>query len=645
MMSDHWKLVANVLGTPVPPEPVVKESPAKDFAASQAAVLQTTSGETAPDGLENAPEKRDPLADLVDRQPDLVVPGFVVPEPTPAPQKPAKRSAWDSLIGVLGLSPTDNDDHPPAGATEPEPITPARETDEYASKAQRGPARPPKRGFGTGLVDSNHEDLPAADDEADFAPVARSQEPRSQEPQAPRRKDSRPRREESRAPREESRAPREESRAPREDRDREPRESRPPREGRQPREDRPERSRRPDSRSESPSDRDRPRSGGRVRQEQPARGPSSRDSGGHPDDDVAIGFGDGIVDWDAEPLDDSMIADDDDSVGFDDAPPSRRPAVRDEDESRGRGRRGGSRQRGQTRDIRAESGRDDADRAEPVTRNRGTTDEDGGETELLGQGKPDLRSRSGRRGQRQQIGAGELESRPPRGDSPRRETPRSDSTRTNRPPASDPPSRSGSAEFDYDDLIDDDLDVALPADGDEPASDAPARPRRRRGRRGRGGADRTTSDRTSSDGTTSDRSSTDRSSTDERPPSRTSPDRAPRRDDDDDLEFSAEIEPELIEVVDDDLDEDIEVDEERVRRSRRRGRGRGGERGGERQSSETSGDSNDAPPSRESGETAAARGRNIPTWLDTVNLLVEPNIERHSRSGPPRPPQNRGGRR
>ena len=120
------------------------------------------------DPLGGNPIPRDPLAEIVIRQPEPVVPGFDVPAPAPVAEKPAKRSAWDTLIGTLGIKP----------ASEPEPFesesiasesaatTLPRPTQyvaasrpfagDVATPSLRDEGRSSKRGlgFGSGLVDS-----------------------------------------------------------------------------------------------------------------------------------------------------------------------------------------------------------------------------------------------------------------------------------------------------------------------------------------------------------------------------------------------------------------------------------------------------------------------------------------------------------
>ena len=92
--------------------------------------------------------------------------------------------------------------------------------------------------------------------------------------------------------------------------------------------------------------------------------------------------------------------------------------------------------------------------------------------------------------------------------------------------------------------------------------------------------------------------------------------------------------------LNDDHEDDEEV--ERIRRGRRRGRGRGASRS----RSEATAEGGELAPVGASDEAVSApKHRNVPTWLDTINLLVDSNIEKHRRSGPPRSSQGRGGRR
>jgi len=177
-----------------------------------------------------------------------------------------------------------------------------------------------------------------------------------------------------------------------------------------------------------------------------------------------------------------------------------------------------------------------------------------------------------------------------------------------------------------DDLFLDDDDAPSDTTATESESkEATGRPRRRRGRRGRGGVGR---DREEKPATGRSVSKDD--------------DLSAFDDDDDDAPFAAELEPKSI---DDQLSDDgREGDDsaEAIRRGRQRGRGRGGESRG-RSEQATPQDSDAAEIS--SASAAPRKHGNVPTWLDTINILVDANIERHRRSGPSRAPQGRGGRR
>jgi len=136
------------------------------------------------------------------------------------------------------------------------------------------------------------------------------------------------------------------------------------------------------------------------------------------------------------------------------------------------------------------------------------------------------------------------------------------------------------------------------------AEDEPRRPRRRRGRRGRGGAAR--EDRPVSEGASEIDDSVD-----------------------DSIDASLEVAP-----FDDDLEDDDEAD--RIRRRSRGGRNRGGRR--EPVAAVADGDSTVVdPPHR--GETSRTepvgdpKARMAPTWLETVSILVDSNIQRRSSGG------------
>ncbi len=701
MMSDHWKSIANLLGTPGPAEPVAKETTKKKV---EAPFLPKMTEETPPN---------DPLAAIVDRKPEPTVPGFDVPPPAPAPEKPAKRSAWDSLIGALGIKTASESDAPLRDETSEAPRSaeaigasglgnsPTMAHDETRPRTRSG------RGFGAGLVDNlDGDDEPAEINAPEPpknlrqptvnvpSPVPPTSSPRRHDsPRRPEERDSTPRSREKRPPRQDDRSSRRNEREP-------------------------------------------------VRREF-----------GRPDDDLLEDDDtvDGILDWGVDTDDDlevtleddfddddlldggDLIDDEDEPVrGKGDSPANRDDSRREGSRPAGRGRRGGARGRGRDRersfepavppaddrleapigwdldepDERIEptrsgpaerSGRRDegqrsgreprrpfgeADRGrEPRRENLPRTEkpveditrdetQQGADDSLPASGHS---RRRGRRGQRQQLpgDAPEVRSsrepqaeRPPRQDRPPRQErgthpaqetrperePRPE--RSNRPDTearpereprgaraprpvrenegqsvprpdresrprrehsrpTEPAAREIDDDLDFDDLIDEEL--SLPPAIESDSDDGPSRPRRRRGRRGRGGADR------GGDSV-----------------------REPRSPVSEDLPFDAELGPEAIDpIADDDREDDEET--QRLRRGRRRGRGRGGRRDAPTASAETDSVEVISALGEESG--VSSKPRHVPTWLDTVSLLVEPNIERHRRSGPPRPSQGRGGRR
>ncbi len=708
-MSDHWKLLANLLGTPGPAEPAAKEPKKKP----DVSLGENKSTVDSPSGN---PIPRDPLAEIVIRQPEPVVPGFDVPAPAPVAEKPAKRSAWDTLIGTLGIKP----------ASEPEPVESASAVSESAALTQPRPTqsapasrpfagdvptlsvrdegRPTKRGFGSGLVDSfdpsDDAGAPSIDrDRPTDSTPARIPSFREPEPREPRESnDSRPRRNSGSniARASESRSSEFQSSEPRsaEPRSAGPRSS----EGRSP-EPRSGETRPRDSRPSNTPRRDEPRQSDSRKRDSRPRDTHSEESPAprrnDPKQDLppkARGFGDGldntdgILDWDVD-QDDVYLRDDDlidDGVDVDepasDAGRTVVPASRREEEGRprGRGRRGGSRNRGRDDsrneapvepvsddiigwgdDVVADDGGDDDSIAEPIRPKAPRADAgraDSGKPRR-DDGRDESRSGRGREPRRDAAPRDEIRREPtPARDSQRREpvrdevrrdvpaceTPRrqdrpedatpADGGRTGRrgqrqqmgaagpvsPRASREETRLPEVELDYDDLMSEEL----PSPSAAPAADSgdePTRPRRRRGRRGRGGVG-------VNDSTTSDREPISRSRTVEEVGF-------------DDTGFAAELSPDAIDSVE--LNDDHEDDEEaeQIRRSRRRGRGRSEPR----ERSEPVGNVDSLLPAAD--DAVSVSKNRVPTWLDTVSLLVEPNIERHRRTGPPRSPQNRGGRR
>ena len=763
MMSDHWKLLANILGTPGPAEPAAKEPTKKKF---------DVSSEENKSNVVN-PVVRDPLAEIVIRQPEPVVPGFDVPAPPPVAEKPAKRSAWDTLIGTLGIK-TASDPEPDVEVATPAAtgysVTPSRSEaapsgrrfgGELDEPTQRGETRPTKRGFGAGLVDAPDAEIQASVPIQDLgaapeplpprAASFRESEPReSRGPREPREtrepREQRPRRDsgaddvrsaelrstsarspESRSP--ESRSPESRSAEPRssESVERDPRPNNPrrrdePREGVAPSRDSRgrDRDREPRSRDSRPNE---------SRSSTPQRNEAKSDL---PPKPRSFGDGlsdnDGILDWDVD-QDDVFLRDDDlidDDVEGEPSEPmadsdrsSASPQGRnDEDRPRSRGRRGGSRNRGRG-DIRSEEkvpaasgdeiGWNDEvadDDVSPVrtqvpsqadaSRDAGPRRDDGRDSSRGGRGREPRRDSAPRdstprdsaprdssprgEGRREPLrDEPRREAAPPREGQrrePVREDARRDEARRDAParevarrpdrtedaPAADGARRSGrrgqrqqmsgesastgpnprvnreevprlpDADLDYDDLMSEELPSPTADAASSDSADGLTRPRRRRGRRGRGGS--------SNASPTSDRGSIDR----------TEPADEVGFEDVgfEDVGFAAELSPDAIDAVElnDDLDDDVEA--ERVRRGRRRGRGRGEPR--ERSDSPVGADSTTSERSTSERSTtdesaAGSKNRGVPTWLDTVSLLVEPNIERHRRSGPPRQSQERGGRR
>lgn len=277
---------------------------------------------------------------------------------------------------------------------------------------------------------------------------------------------------------------------------------------------------------------------------------------------------------------------------------TRAPSPRADDSAADRPRRRDE-QGGRDRGPRVESSRDAVPRTE-TPRGEGSRSES-------------PRGESGRRdGGRPDGGRPDRGPRPPRGraeETGARTVPRSDARR--------PESVRGDDDFvEFDDdeadgfgsgLVGEAKPVA--GEGDEPRP----RPRRRRGRRGRGGAAR--EDRT-------------------------------------EVEGSAELIDASDEVVelpafDDDLEDDDEA--ERLRRRSRGGRSRGGRR--EPADRDTVPGEREPDPAPRGGDFAAEpKSRNVPTWLETVSLLVDSNIQRRSSGGGGggnrnQANQGRGGRR
>lgn len=376
---------------------------------------------------------------------------------------------------------------------------------------------------------------------------------------------------------------------------------------------------------------DRPRGRGR-------RGGSRRRGRGRDSEAVAKPQSESDIDWELSDIDDEIGAAMPQARATDadlnDQPVS--PGDDDRDEFEGRPRR--SRRRGQRQMLSVDDlesgrtgstdfGRTASARGADETTDRPRRREEGRREESVSNDR-NRRMETARGESSKSENARSVDS--PRGESGRREGGRPE--RGQRPPrpradeaypravARSEGSRSESVRGD-DDFIDFEDDVegfgsGLLADPKPPAGegDEPRPRRRRRGRRGRGGAPR-----------------------EERP----------------EIEGGAELidaPDDLLEApsaFDDDLEDDVEAD--RLRRRTRGGRSRGGRRsGGEREPAAVDRDADPAPRATEFG--GEAKSRNVPTWLDTVSLLVDANIQRRAAAGGNRNQgsqnnQGRGGRR
>jgi len=652
MMSDHWKILANILGTPGPAEPVATDLTKKRTETEIASPAKDNSSFVSP----TSTSKRDPLAEIVESMPDPTVPGFDVPERAAAPAPPAKRSAWDTLIGTLGIkSVPDEVVAVKAAPPRQEDVRPAA----FAEPVRRDEPlkrQTPSRGFGSGLVND-----PDADDEAPPTPV-----------QAPMRSERRP---------------------PRPSRDEPARPSRD--EPARPSRDEPARV----SRNEpARASRDEPKRTDAV-DRAPRRSSEAPKEDRDPQRSARSGFADGLIDWDDVDDGESIFVGGgaDDLIDDDDEKPEtvrNAGTPRDEDsQGRGRGRRGGSRNRGredrpredrprdvearepdaigwdagfvdddepaparnqtaptdsrgrrEPRESRGNSGRQEPSSREPADRDaprRETSERGGAEREVTPRRERDPIAptekstadedrQGGRRGQRQRMS---VDDSSPRAESTREPASREPSSRdaSRREPSRREPSRGRRSEplpdidfVDDDMTIDDDVSVVETSDAGGDETDQVARPRRRRGRRGRGGRDRD----------------------DKEVGRQASSDDVDDGDVDESESFGAEIEPEFLDDADDLFGEIVEPpkEEDRPSRGRRRPRGRGDARDREI----TAAADSDRPASEPAGVQVAAPGarhRNVPTWLDTINLLVDSNIERHKRTGgSQRSPQGRGGR-
>ncbi len=601
MMSDHWKLLANLLGTPGPVDPNPSDTSAKPAAPAKSQPAATTAPVAAP-------TDRDPLAAMTAKEPDKLVPGFEIPEPPATPEKPARRSAWDTLIGTLGIKVSEEVETEvaaPQPTSAPEPkLNPVAEA--------KSPARTPRSSsFGAGLVGDSDDDQPRS----------RTRENRG--------------------------------------------------------------SHLSDEAVPSPP---KPKTGPVWRDEEQDVPPRRSAESNKP---KRTGFADGLIDWDPTGDDDVFVSDSDDFAGdgdeFETVADKDAASDRDSDDRpRRRGRRGRGRNRGRDREdreprveTRDDAFVDDVDSDDLVAR-RDDFDLDDEPADVPARDdatrddapRGDSRRR-GRRGERQRLGepgsadrapvertpvdrtsgdraprdrAGSERSsgdrpvrgeRAPRGERVPRERTPLDRPSDSRGPADRTRQSPTSLRSDFD--FDDDLDVEeiSGADDSSPAArterEPGDRPRRRRGRRGRGGSGR--------DGASRDT---------ERAASSTSHGlRDPDNDFDDEPPFAPELavdELEPVGTLDDDHEDHEDVEQmRRGRRRRRGGRGRGGDRGPERTSDDLP---TSEAPRGDDAFAAPARQRSVPTWLDTVNLLVDANIERHRRSGGnSRQGSNRGPRR
>ncbi len=627
-MSDNWKMLLNQFGIPGPAEPpaseeaapepaepkaatpgfakevpgfvkevpsVAKEMPSLPKAASSIAretpaqpKPPASFSRSAPPAAAEAPRRRssmwgdeteeepsapvtppairqaaapatDPLREMAEvRRTDPTVPGFDVPQsssPEP-PKAPVKRSAWDTLIGSLGIKTTnapDPEPAPPAAAAPPWKSRPAAAAETLPSET---PSR--ERQPSTGRSEAGRSERAAADE-------------------------------------------------------------RPPRESNTPRSggfgaglvD-------SDERSES-SSRPRQRRGGPTDAREPAAERRSFDAprGGRPEptrEPVAE-----FEDRDFVP----PISSRETELGTNSGADFREPADDQEMPSRRRSRRRGQRQliSGENLEPVAESGEigstADSPAREPSERRaprRDSTEERGPRREASPtreRRERPARETSGREvSGREPLSGRESSGRPHPIESGERAASRS----TRRPPRQEEP-RGGEFLEVTGDTPDDDLllgfgeglldevaDVAAP--GEE---DRAARPRRRRGRRGRGRGGR------SEEATTADPE-------------------APVAD--------AFLAPEF----DDDLEDDDEA--ERIRHRSRGSRPEGGRAAGPRpDAGRPEAAAEPRRPSRPAADRPDRPDRDIPTWIDTVSLLVNANINRRSTGGNSGGPRGQGGGR
>lgn len=118
------------------------------------------------------PPMADPLREMAElRKTEPTVPGFDVPPSTsPEPPKaPVKRSAWDTLIGSLGIK--------SASSPEPEPVPPAAAPPAWKSRpaaaSETLPSETPAREKTaySGRVESSRSERPAAEDRPSREPI------------------------------------------------------------------------------------------------------------------------------------------------------------------------------------------------------------------------------------------------------------------------------------------------------------------------------------------------------------------------------------------------------------------------------------------------------------------------------------------
>jgi len=612
-MSDHWKSLANQFGIPGPADPPETEKPAERTASPDVSSTAPTESQrppsspppqSAPTGppvtpaaesrltrarssmwgddsdadapvieadkpvsmvavvvardlpvpvkavapqAEQPPGRQpDPLAAIVSVEREPTVPGFDVPEDrSPGAVKvPVRRSAWDALIGTLGIKTSSEAAAEKAAkpvAPPEKPVVQQREPGfrdgrgrdrDAGSQRREQPAfsRDETRdeevelgGFGAGLIDTDQ-------------PVAASAGAES----------------------------------------------------------RPE------------PDEDRPRGRGR-------RGGSRRRGRGGDRDLEAAPKADAEVDWELDPAEDDLEVPAAAARAADSESPRDSVGPGDEEESEFRGRPRRSRRRGQRQTLSVEdveSGRvgaasetsrtpvaRDDDSVADRPRRRERSEPTRGEAS---RGEP-ARSETGRRDSVRGDASRGDSGRPDRGPRPPRS--RTDEPATRAVPRSEPRRpESVRGDDDFIEFDDDDADgfgsglsvdaEPVAGEGDEPRT----RPRRRRGRRGRGGA---------------------------------------VREDRVEVEGSAELIDASDEVVelpafDDDLEDDDEA--ERLRRRSRSGRSRAGRREpGDRETE--AGDREPESVPRGSDFVADPKSRVVPTWLDTVSLLVDSNIQRRSSGG------------